>query len=252
MYYHKSKEPQRHHRFYFPKQKKKKKKFTFGKPILGIESEIWSAYLGKIVWSLLPERTLKEANCKYWFLKWSVNLGWAKIIPIIKLNPQQNDEFKTADKVECIGFLLGADGGALLLGLPEPLSVMAVQIYQITEEISSEAKNEMNCDSESGSLLLSQQKSSARGPGLSIISGHFITALHTGPNCYKQSGPFLSHPGVECEGQFDRLLTCPGLSHYHFRGLLKGSKSHPLVCYPFSTFYIMRGFIAHLIPRCGK
>lgn len=125
--------------------------------------------------------------------------------------------------------------------------VMAVQIYQITEEISSEAKNEMNCDSESGSLFLSQQKSSARGPGLSIISGHFITALHTAPNCYKQSGPFLSHPGVGCEGQFDRLLTCPGLSHYHLRGLLKGSKSHPLVCYPFSPFCIMRGFIAHLI-----
>lgn len=100
----------------------------------------------------------------------------------------------------------------------------------------------MNCDSESGSLLLSQQKSSAPGPGLSIISGHFITALHTGPNCYKQSRPFLSHPGVECEGQFDRLLTCPGLSHYHLRGLLKGSKSRPLVCYPFSTFCIMRVF----------
>lgn len=86
-----------------------------------------------------------------------------------------------------------------------------------------------------------------RGPGLSIISGHFITALHTGPNCYKQSRPFLSHPGVECEGQFDRLLTCPGLSHYHLRGLLKGSKSRPLVCYPFSTFCIMRGFIAHFL-----
>lgn len=110
----------------------------------------------------------------------------------------------------------------------------------------------MNCDFESGSLLLSRQKSSARGPGLSIISGHFITALHTGPNCYKQSGPFLSHPGVECEGQFDRLLTCPGLSHYHLRGLLKGSKSHPLVCYPSSTFCIMRAFIAHLIPSAGK
>lgn len=163
--------------------------------------------------------------------------------------PPANDEFKTADKVECIGFLLGAVGSALPLGRPEPLPVMAVQFYQITEEISSEAKNEMNCDSESGSLLLSQQKSSARGPGLSIISGHFITALHTGPNCYKQSRPFLSHPGVECEGQFDRLLTCPGLSHYHLRGLLKGSKSRPLVCYPFLPFCIMRGFIAHLISR---
>lgn len=154
--------------------------------------------------------------------------------------------------MECIGFLLGAVGGALLPGRPEPPPVMAVQFYQITEEISSEAKNEMNCDFESGSLLLSRQKSSARGPGLSIISGHFITALHTGPNCYKQSGPFLSHPGVECEGQFDRLLTCPGLSHYHLRGLLKGSKSHPLVCYPSSTFCIMRAFIAHLIPSPGK
>jgi len=166
--------------------------------------------------------------------------------------PLANDEFKTADKVECIGFLLGAVGSALPLGRPEPLPVMAVQFYQITEEISSEAKNEMNCDSKSGSLLLSQQKSSARGPGLSIISGHFITALHTGPNCYKQSRPFLSHPGVECEGQFDRLLTCPGLSYYHLRGFLKGSKSRPLVCYPFSPFCIMRGFIAHLISHCGK
>lgn len=149
--------------------------------------------------------------------------------------PPANDEFKTADKVECIGFLLKAVCSALPLGQLEPLPVMAVQFYQITEEISSEGKNEMNCDSESGSLLLSRQKSSVRGPGLSIISGHFITALHTGPNCYKQSRPFLSHPGVECEGQFDRLLTCPGLSHYHLRGLLKGSKSHPLVCYPFLT-----------------
>lgn len=69
--------------------------------------------------------------------------------------PPANDEFKTADKVECIGFLLGAVGSALPLGQPEPLPVMAVQFYQITEEISSEAKNEMNCDSESGSLLLS-------------------------------------------------------------------------------------------------
>lgn len=163
-----------------------------------------------------------------------------------------NDEFKTADKVECIGFLLGAVDSALLLGRLEPLPVMAVQFYQITEEISSEAKNEMNCDSESGSLLLSWQKSSALGPGLSIISGHFITALHTRPNCCKQSRPFLSHPEVECEGQFDRLLTCPGLSYYHLRGFLKGSKSHPLVCYPFSPFCIMRGFIVHLISHGGK
>lgn len=237
--------------FFFSFFETKKKKFTFGKTH-SWTIEIWSAYLGRIIWSLLSEWTLKEVNCKYWFLKWSVNLGWAEIIPIIWLNPQQNREFKTADKVECIGFLLGAVGGALLPARPEPPPVMAVQFYQITEEISSEAKNEMNCDFESGSLLLSRQKSSVRGPGLSIISGHFITALHTGPNCYKQSGPFLSHPGVECEGQFDRLLTCPGLSHYHLRGLLKGSKSHPLVCYPSSTFCIMRAFIAHLIPSAGK
>lgn len=108
---------------------------------------------------------------------------------------------------------------------------MAVQFDQITE-ISSEAKNEMNCDSESGSLPLSQPKSSERGRELSIISGHFITERRVGADCRKQSGPFLPHPGVECEGQFDRLPVCPGLSYYHLRGMLKGSKSPPLVCYP--------------------
>lgn len=151
-------------------------------------------------------------------------------------------------------FCQGAVSSALPLGRPaEPSPVMAVQFYQITEEISSEAKNEMNCDSESGSLLLSRQKSSERGPGLSIISGHFITALHTGPNCYKQSRPFLSHPGVECEGQFDRLLTCPGLSHYHLRGLVKGSKSQPLVCYPSPLHLLYHGdLLATLFPYCGK
>lgn len=58
-----------------------------------------------------------------------------------------DDEFKTADKVECIGFLLRAvEGGFTQQGL-----VIVVQFYQITAEISSGLKNEMDCDSESGS-----------------------------------------------------------------------------------------------------
>lgn len=63
------------------------------------------------------------------------------------------DEFKTADKVECIGFLLRA-----VKGLYSESLVIVVQFYQITAEISSGVKNEMNCDSEPGSLLLSQTK----------------------------------------------------------------------------------------------
>lgn len=38
------------------------------------------------------------------------------------------------------------------------MPVMAVQFYQMVREISSEAKNEMNCDSESGSTALIRVK----------------------------------------------------------------------------------------------
>ena len=77
-------------------------------------------------------------NCQSWL---------RQIIPIIQPPTPSDDEFKTADKVECIGFLLGAVGCPVLRPFSPP--VMAVQFDQIMPEISSEAKNEMNCDSES-------------------------------------------------------------------------------------------------------
>lgn len=42
-------------------------------------------------------------NCQSWL---------CQIIPIIQPPTPSDDEFKTADKVECIGFLLGAVGFA--------------------------------------------------------------------------------------------------------------------------------------------
>lgn len=44
------------------------------------------------------------------------------------VEPPANDEIKTADKVERIGFLLRAGGSALPLGRPEPLPVNGCSI----------------------------------------------------------------------------------------------------------------------------
>lgn len=68
------------------------------------------------------------------------------------------------------------------------------------------------------------------------------------PIATNKAGPSCLTQGSNVRGS----LMCPGLSHYHLRGLLKGSKSLPLVCYPSSTFCIMRAFIAHLIPSARK
>jgi hypothetical protein len=131
-----------------------------------------------------------------------------------------NDEFKTADKVECIGFLLG--GGRQRFAAwpgPSPLPVMAVQFYQIKEEISSEAKNEMNCDSESGYPALIPGKNHPSGAqGFPLFQVTSLRPCTQDPIATNKAGPFLPHPGVECEGQFDRCLTCPALSYYHLRG----------------------------------
>ena len=97
-----------------------------------------------IIWSPLPEWTLKEVNCKYWFLKWTVNLTWRDYsYHLVEREPMNS---KRQTKQGRAGFLLGSTKKSFIC------LVMVVQFHQITAEISSTLKNEMNCDSTSRSL----------------------------------------------------------------------------------------------------
>lgn len=124
---------------------------------------------------------------------------------------------KTADEVERIGFSVRSR---------EPEPVMAVQFYQMAREISSEAKNEMNCDSESGSTALIRVKIILAGAeGFPLLR---VTSLRRGtPSPIEANKAALSclTQGSSVRAGLIGPTTCPGLSYYHLRGMVKGSKS---------------------------
>lgn len=117
---------------------------------------------------------------------------------------------------------------------------MAVQFYQMAHEISSEAKNEMNCDSESGSTALIRVKIIRAGAeGFPLLR---VTSLQRGtasPIEANKAALSCLTQGSSVRAGLIGPTTCPGLSYYHLRGMVKGSKSWPLVCYPFLNLFIV-------------
>lgn len=139
------------------------------------------------------------------------------------------DEFKTADKVECIGFLLRAVKG---LYSAEPSNSCSILSDNSWDPIRSEKWNELWL--ESGSRLLSQTKIIKRPPRLLYYfrSLHYWLAREL--NCSEQGCLSRLTPGSRLRGSLMGSQHGKGLSYYHLRGILKDSESQPLA--------ILRGF----------
>lgn len=105
------------------------------------------------------------------------------------------------------GFLLGSAQKSFIR------LVTVVQFDQITAEISSPLKNEMNCDFTSRSLLSSglgpSERSCRRSRG----------PLHYWSRPVGTKTAFLPHPEVKCEGQSDGVVTCRGVLLLHLEGV---------------------------------
>ena len=167
------------------------------------------------------------------------------------VQPLRSHEFRTADKVRCIGFLLGAVGGVLPLGRPEPFAGNGCSILSDNggDLITGEKWNELWLWIRIPALIRAKIIRPVPKAFHYFRSLHYWPAHRTQLLQTKQALP-VSARGRR-EGQFDRLLACPGLSHYTVRRLLRGSKSPPVVCYPFSpghTVRITQAFTAHLAP----
>ena len=113
-------------------------------------------------------------------------------------------------------------------GFTQQSLVIVVQFYQITAEISSGVKNEMNCDSESGSLLLSQTKIIKLQPRVLYYFRSLHYWLAQKLNCCQQRRLSCFTPGSSLRASLMGSQHGKGLSHYHLRGILKDSKSPPL------------------------
>ena len=117
-----------------------------------------------------------------------------------------DDEFKTADKVECIGFLLRAVKG---LYSAEPRNSCSILSDNSWDLIRSEKWNELWLWIRISTLIPDKNhQTAAEGFILfqvtSLLASTEVELLSAAPT-------FLFHPGVKSEGQLDGLPTCWGV-----------------------------------------
>lgn len=134
-----------------------------------------------------------------------------------------DDEFKTADKVECIGFLLRAVKG---LYSAEPSNSCSILSDNSWDLIRSEKWNELWLWIRISALIPDKNhQTAAKGFILfqvtSLLAGTEVELLWADPT-------FTSHPGSGPRVSLMGSQHGEGLSHYRLRGILKDSKSRPL------------------------
>lgn len=147
-----------------------------------------------IIWSPLPEWTLKEVNCKYWFLKWTVNLTWRDYsYHLVEWGPMNSKRW--TKRGERAGFLLGSAQKSFIR------LVMVVQFHQITalDLIAAEKWNEVRLHVQIAALVHTEI---TREELLVELS-----PLHYGSPLVGTKTSFLSHPEVKSQGQCDEVLT---------------------------------------------
>lgn len=117
----------------------------------------------------------------------------------------------------------------------------------------------MNCDSESGSLLLSQTKIIKLQPRVLYYFRSLHYWLAQKLNCCQQRRLSCFTPGSSLRASLMGSQHGKGLSHYHLRGILKDSKSPPLAPLLGFFFFIVHGLsiitccrinIIHLSGKC--
>ena len=99
----------------------------------------------------------------------------------------------------------------------------------------------MNCDSESGSLLLSQTKIIKLQPRVLYYFRSLHYWLAQKLNCCQQRRLSCFTPGSSLRASLMGSQHGKGLSHYHLRGILKDSKSPPLAPLLGFFFFIVHG-----------
>lgn len=147
-----------------------------------------------------------------------------------------DDGFKTADKVECIGFLLRAVKG---LYSAEPSNSCSILSDNSWDLIRSEKWNELWVRITISALIPDKNhQTAAKGFILfqvtSLLAGTEVELLWAEPT-------FLSHPGSSLRGSLMGSQHVKGLSYYHLRGILKDSKSRPLAILLGFFFFIVHG-----------
>lgn len=134
-----------------------------------------------------------------------------------------DDEFKTADKVECIGFLLRAVKG---LYSAEPRNSCSILSDNSWDLIRSEKWNELWLWIRISTLIPDKNHHTAAEGFIlfqvtSLLASTEVELLSAVP-----SFPF--HPGSSLKGSLMGSQHGKGLSYYHLRGILKDSKSWPV------------------------
>lgn len=146
------------------------------------------------------------------------------------------DEFKTADKVECIGFLLRAVKG---LYSAEPRNSCSILSDNSWDLIRSEKWNELWLWTRISTLIPDKNHQTA-AQGFILFQ---VTSLlaSTEAELLSAAPTFPSHPGSSLRGSLTGSQHGKGLSYYHLRGILKDSKSRPLATL-FGFFLLYMGY----------
>lgn len=155
-----------------------------------------------------------------------------------------DDEFKTADKVECIGFLLRAVKG---LYSAEPRNSCSILSDNSWDLIRSEKWNELWLWIRISTLIPDKNHQTA-AEGFILFQVTPLLAAQK-PNCSQQRRLPCFTPGSSLRASLMGSQHGKGLSHYHLRGILKDSKSPPLApLLGFFFFFIVHGL--SIIPCC--
>lgn len=145
-----------------------------------------------------------------------------------------DDEFKTADKVECIGFLLRAVKG---LYSAEPSNSCSILSDNSWDLIRSEKWNELWLGIRI-STLIPDKNHQAAAAGFILFQ---VTSLlaSTGAELLRAELTFLAHPRVKSEGQLDGLPTCERVILLPLKRCIeRANLDHLLSCSDFFLLYM--------------
>ncbi len=159
-----------------------------------------------IIWSPLPEWTLKEVNCKYWFLKWTVNLTWRDYsYHLVERGPMNSKRW--TKRGTC--WISVSEHSKELYSLSNGCSISSDNSWDL---IGAEKWNELWLHIQIAALVHAE-----------IIREELLeepSPLHYWSPLVGTKTSFLSHPEVKSEGQFDGALTRRGVLLLQLKGLV--------------------------------